>query len=160
MIIDTTKNLPKYVCIHPLFAKTFEYISSSDLANAEAGTYEVAEGIKAIISEAEGKTKEQAQQTFECHNQFIDIQLVISGVEEMGWKPRASCVSPQGDYNDEKDVLFYNDVPDMFFTLHPGQFVIFFPEDVHAPMIGEGDIKKLIMKCPLNPPKGEFERVH
>ncbi|MBP8115537.1 MAG: YhcH/YjgK/YiaL family protein, partial [Chitinophagaceae bacterium] len=37
----------------------------------------------------------------------------------------------------------------MYFQLTNGQFVIFFPEDVHAPMIGEGDIKKLVIKVKL-----------
>ncbi len=39
--------------------------------------------------------------------------------------------------------------PDMYFKLTAGQFAIFFPEDVHAPMIGEGTIKKLIIKVRL-----------
>ena len=76
----------------------------------------------------------------------IDIQYCIRGQETLGWKPRQQCVDPKGDYNEEKDVLFYNDIPDMFFGLKENQFAIFFPEDVHAPMIGEGNIKKLVMK--------------
>ena len=54
-----------------------------------------------------------------------------------------------GGYNPEKDVQLYNEQPDMYFQLTNGQFVIFFPEDVHAPMIGEGDIKKLVIKVKL-----------
>jgi YhcH/YjgK/YiaL family protein len=53
---------------------------------------------------------------------------------------------PNGDYNSEKDVQFFKDAPDMFFQLTNGQFAIFFPADVHAPMIGEGQIKKLVIK--------------
>jgi beta-galactosidase beta subunit len=34
----------------------------------------------------------------------------------------------------------------MYFELTDNQFAIFFPEDVHAPMIGEGVIKKLVVK--------------
>jgi beta-galactosidase beta subunit len=34
--------------------------------------------------------------------------------------------------------------------LHPGQFGIYFPDDVHAPMIGEGRIRKLIMKVKVD----------
>ena len=34
-------------------------------------------------------------------------------------------------------MLFYEDAPDMFFGLTDNQFTIFYPEDVHAPMIGE-----------------------
>ena len=146
MIIDTISNHSKYASIHPLFAKAFEYIAATDLANAATGTYEVAEGVKAIISEARGKTLEAALSTFECHNQFIDIQYLINGVEKMGWKPRGSCSLPKADYDDDKDVLFFSDLPDMYFTLNAEQFAVFFPEDVHAPMIGEGSIKKLIMK--------------
>ncbi|MFV0606150.1 MAG: YhcH/YjgK/YiaL family protein [Niabella sp.] len=151
MIIDSIKNINQYTCAHPLFAKAINYIQSTNFSDIEPGTYVVEENnIKAIVSDGMGKTREQAQERFECHNQFIDIQLLINGVEEMGWKPRGNCVSPQGDYNAEKDVLFYYDAPDMFFTLHPSQFVIFFPEDVHAPMISAGAIKKLVMKIKLN----------
>ena len=93
--------------------------------------------------------QEESVSKFECHNQNIDIQLCISGKEQMGWKPRKSCSSPKGEYNPEKDVLFYNDAPDMFFELTDNQFAIFFPEDVHAPMIGDELIKKLIVKVKI-----------
>jgi beta-galactosidase beta subunit len=46
-------------------------------------------------------------------------------------------------------VQFYSDAPDMYFQLTDGQFAIFFPEDVHAPMIGEGLIRKLIIKVKI-----------
>ncbi len=146
MIIDTLKNAPKYFSIHPLFEKAFEYIRSTDLKNANDEKVEIGEGLKAIFSNAPGKTKEASMAKFECHNKNIDIQLCIDGVETMGWKPREKCANPNGDYNAEKDVLFFNDSPDMFFQLTNTQFAIFFPDDVHAPMIGEGNIKKLVMK--------------
>ncbi|WP_300596853.1 YhcH/YjgK/YiaL family protein [Niabella sp.] len=150
MIIDTKDKGLNYAALHPLFKKAFDYIRQTDLLNTPAGTYVVEEGaVKAIVSEAPGKEAGIALEKFECHNQFIDIQYVISGVEQMGWKPRQDCVKPKGDYNPDKDVLFYGDAPDMFFTLNAGQFVIFFPGDVHAPMIGEGVIKKLVMKIKI-----------
>jgi beta-galactosidase beta subunit len=37
----------------------------------------------------------------------------------------------------------------MDFQLTDGQFVIFYPGDVHAPMIGEGEIKKLVFKVKI-----------
>ncbi|MBO9594690.1 MAG: YhcH/YjgK/YiaL family protein [Niabella sp.] len=150
MIIDTINNGLHYAALHPLFKKAFDYIKQTDLLNTPAGTYVVEDdAVKAIVSEAAGKKKEAALEKFECHNRFIDIQYVISGVEQMGWKPRQDCVTPNEDYNAEKDVQFYKDAPDMFFTLHAGQFVIFFPDDVHAPMIGDGMIKKLVMKIKI-----------
>lgn len=146
MIIDTLKNASKYYAVHPLFEKAFGYILQTDLVAAADGKLDIGEGLKAIFSNAPGKTKEASTAKFECHNKNIDIQFCIRGVETIGWKPRESCAEPNGEYNAEKDVLFYSDKPDMFFQLTNGQFAIFFPEDVHAPMIGEGDIKKLVMK--------------
>jgi len=146
MIIDSLANAERYSSIHPLFAQAFEYIKSIDLKNAEIGKTDLSEGLKIIVAEKEGMTKEESIAKFECHNQNIDIQLCISGKETMGWRSRHSCKSPRGEYNSEKDVLFYEDAPDMFFELTDNQFAIFFPEDVHAPMIGQEVIKKLIVK--------------
>ena len=149
MIIDTIKNAHKYYSVHPLFEKAFDYILHSDLLNKELGKEDIADGLKVIISDAEGKSKETSLSKFECHNHWIDIQLCIKGNETIGWKPREKCASPNGDHNQEKDVQFFHDQPDMFFGLTDSQFAIFFPEDVHAPMIGEGLIKKLVIKVKI-----------
>jgi biofilm protein TabA len=149
MIIDTIKNAQKYFSIHPLLEKGFEFITQNDLANLVDGKSDISEGLKAIVSNAPGKTKEASIAKFECHNKNIDIQLCIKGKETIGWKPREKCVLPNGEFNTEKDVQFFNDAPDMFFELTDGQFAIFFPEDVHAPMIGEGEIKKLVIKVSI-----------
>jgi YhcH/YjgK/YiaL family protein len=146
MIVDTIQNASKYFLVHPLFAKAFEFIQQTNLANVADGKSDISEGLKAIFSNSRGKTKETSVAKFECHNYHIDIQLCIKGVETIGWKPREKCITENGGYNPEKDVQLYNEQPDMYFQLTDGQFAIFFPEDVHAPMIGEGEIKKLVIK--------------
>lgn len=149
MIIDTLQNASKYAKVHPLFEQAFAWINSTDLLNAEVGTIQISEGLKAIISDGTGKTKEESLKKFECHDNNIDIQLCIRGNETIGWKPREKCNIPNGDYNPDKDVRFFNDAPDMFFDLTDGQYGIFFPEDVHAPMIAEGAVKKLVIKVKI-----------
>jgi len=149
MIIDTLQNAPRYFSVHPLFAKAFEFIGQTDLANAPDGKSDIVEGLKAIFSNKAGTTAEASVAKFECHNKHIDIQLCINGVETIGWKPREKCVTENGGYNPDKDVQLYHEQPDMYFQLTNGQFAIFFPEDVHAPMIGEGVIKKLVLKVKI-----------
>jgi len=149
MIVDTIKNAAKYFSVHPLFARAFEYIQQTDLAAAADGKSDISEGLKAIYSNKPGTTAATSLAKFECHNQNIDIQLCINGVETIGWKPREKCKTENGAYNPEKDVQFYTEQPDMYFQLTNGQFAIFFPEDVHAPMIGEGEIKKLVIKVKI-----------
>ncbi|MCH5600727.1 YhcH/YjgK/YiaL family protein [Niabella ginsengisoli] len=146
MIIDTLQNAAKYYSVHPLFAKAFEYIAGIDLAAIEPGTYEIQDGLKAIVSDKPGRAREESLQKFECHRQNIDIQVCINGNEEIGWKPLERCVADKGGYDEAKDVQFFGDHPDTYFTLTQDQFVILFPEDVHAPMIGEGSIKKMVIK--------------
>lgn len=150
MIIDTLTNAGKYTCVHPLFGQAFDYIKTLDLSTIQSGDIEIdGDNLRAIVFKKPGKTMEESLAKFECHNQHIDIQVCISGKEKICWKPRETCKEPKGSYNAEKDVMFYNDSPDMYFTLSKLQFAILFPEDVHAPMIGEGDIKKLVVKVKI-----------
>lgn len=150
MIIDSCSNFSTYSSIHPLFPEAFAYINELDLQSVEPGKYEiVGDQLKSIVSDKQGMTREESMAKFECHDQHIDIQICVKGYETFGWKPRSTCTEPRGEYNAEKDVLFFNDKPDMFFALTDGQFAIFFPEDVHAPMIGSEAIKKIVIKVKI-----------
>ena len=149
MIIDTLNNASKYTSLNPLFAKAFDFINQNDVATLENGVIQIEDGLKVIVSTANGKTAEASLAKFECHDKNIDIQVCVNGLETIAWKPREKCESPNGDYNSEKDVRFFNYTPDMYFQLTDGQFGIFYPEDVHAPMIGEGEIKKLVFKVKI-----------
>jgi biofilm protein TabA len=148
MIIDNIDRAGAYTSLHPLFRQAFDYINNTDLFTIETGKYPIGEGLTAIISDKPGVTAAESAAKFECHDRFIDIQLCIRGNEKIGWKPRTTCVAQKGNYNTEKDVLFYDDAPDMYFQLKDNQFAIFFPEDVHAPMINVDDapIRKLVIK--------------
>lgn len=149
MVVDTLNNASKYNSLHPLFATAFDFLKGKDLQNLEDGKHDIAEGLKLIVSNGNGKTTATSLEKFECHDLNIDIQICVNGLETIAWKPREKCNIPNGDYNTEKDVRFFSDEPDMFFQLTNNQFVIFYPEDVHAPMIGEGTIKKLVFKVKI-----------
>ena len=51
-----------------------------------------------------------------------------------------------GAFDVQKDIRFYDDVPQTYYEVTPGQFTLLFPEDAHAPMVGEGTIRKVIVK--------------
>lgn len=148
MIIDTIENASHYFPLNPLFKRAFDYLKDKNLA-LEVGVTEIEENLKMIVFDEPAKTKEESLSKFECHNQNIDIQICLKGTETIGWKPRQNCTNPVGEYSSEKDVLFYNDAPDMFFQLNDNQFAIFYPNDVHAPMIGDGNIRKIVFKVKI-----------
>ncbi len=151
MIIDDLSNISKYKLVHPNFEKAFEYLTTTNFESIAPGKYEIqGEAIFAMIVNDNGVPMLESTAQFECHNKYIDIQYVFGGLETVGYKSRLTCVEPRGEYDDKKDVLFYEDAPDFFFKLYPGQFGIYFPDDVHAPMIGDGNIKKVVMKIKVN----------
>lgn len=147
MIIDTLQNAEKYFPLHPLFSKAFKFIESVNLKELETGEYEIEDlNLLAFVSSKRGFPIRESKNKMECHNRHIDVQLCLNGKEKIGWKSRYTCSSGKSKYDQKKDVLFFDDTPDMYVQLVKNQFVIFFPEDVHQPMIGKGNIKKLVIK--------------
>ena len=145
MIFDSLKNSELYNSINPRFARAFEYLKNTDLAALEAGKHPV-DGDRIFVNVQERDLKKPEDAKLEVHNKYIDIQVVIRGTETFGWNERRACTQPQGEFDAEKDIQFFADDKQTYYTLHEGQFTILFPEDAHAPMIGEGQIKKIIVK--------------
>ena len=106
------------------------------------------EQLFAIVENVPGRSRAQAQ--LECHRKYIDLQLVLEGVDEMGWKPMQDCHEPVADYSAEKDIQFFYDAPASWITTPPNTFCIFFPEDAHAPLVSTGNIHKVIFKIALD----------
>lgn len=143
MIIDKIENLNKYASLHPLFPQAFEYLQSVDLQALEIGKVNL-QGNDLVVNIAETGIKSKEEALLETHNRFIDIQIPLSGVEVMGYTPRTDL--PEEIYNEEKDITFYAGLADTYLTVKPGMFVIFFPEDGHAPAITPESVKKVIVK--------------
>lgn len=143
MVVDKLENLEKYVSLNPLFAQAVEFLKSTDLDAHETGKITLKEGeLMVNFSQTRPKTKEEAK--LETHNQFIDIQVPLSGVEVMGYTPRTDL--PEEEYNAEKDITFYKGLAKDYLTITPGMFAIFFPQDGHAPGVTSDGVKKVIVK--------------
>lgn len=143
MIIDVIENLSKYAALNPLFQTVAEYIAANGLVH-EPGKVEIdGKDLFVNFAVAKGKTKEEAR--IESHNKMIDIQIPVSCPETMGYTPRQDLA--ETEYNAEKDITFYPGLAKEYITIYPGQFVIFFPQDGHAPCVSsEAQIQKAIFK--------------
>jgi biofilm protein TabA len=145
MIFSTPSQSGRYAALHPLFQRTFDYIRNSDLHALAPGSYPiVGDDLFVIVEHVPGRSRAEAH--LECHRKYIDIQLVLKGVDEMGWKPLSECHEPVDDYSAERDIRFFRDAPASWIATPPGAFCIFFPEDAHAPLVGEGIIRKAVFK--------------
>ena len=145
MILSTLTNADRYTTLHPLFPRAFDFMRSTNLLALASGIHPiVGDDLFAILEQAPGRTRAEAQ--LECHRKYIDIQLVLEGVDEMGWKPLADCREPVADYSAEKDIQFFYDTPSSWIVTPPNSFCIFFPEDAHAPLVSSSNIHKVIFK--------------
>lgn len=145
MILDTLARADRYLPLHPLFARAFEFLRGTDLSSLSPGRHSVqGEQIFAIVEACAGRTRTEAK--LECHRRFIDIQLVLEGVDEMGWKPLAECIDPATDYDESRDIRFFNDAPSSWIATPAKSFCLFFPDDTHAPLVSTGLIRKVVVK--------------
>lgn len=130
---------------NPNYLKAVEYIEKTDLSELENGKHVIdGDNLFVLINDSQMKTPEQAR--LEVHNDYIDIQVPLSCEESFGVKPRSECAEPDGEFNAEKDILFYHDKDWTTVTIKPGEAITFDPDTAHAPLIGEGTIHKAIFK--------------
>jgi len=148
MIFDNIKNYKQYCCMHKNFQKAFDFLVNSDLKNMTDGKYQI-DGDLIYANVQTLKTKPIEEKKWEVHRDYIDIQYLITGKEKMGYgllKDYSNVVVP---YDKEKDIEFLNGAKFNFVDVFEENFVIFYPNDVHAPMLSVNDveeIKKVIVK--------------
>lgn len=148
MILDKLDNSEQYERLHPLFKQAFDYLKTNNFSETETGKTELKnKDLFIIISDSNMSSQEKT--SLEAHKKYIDIQLPVSKVEKFGWKARKDIQNATCDYDEEKDIQFFSDKPVSYIDVEPGNFIIFFPEDGHAPCIGEGRIRKVVVKIRL-----------
>jgi biofilm protein TabA len=145
MILDTLSNIDRYASLHPLFPQAIAFIHSTDLSALAVGIHPIiGEQLFVIVEEAQGRSRAEAE--LESHRKYIDIQLVLEGTDEMGWKPLADCHEPVSDYSVARDIQFFSDAADAWISTPANAYCIFFPQDAHAPLVSTGKIRKVIFK--------------
>jgi len=148
MILDRLDQADRYASLHLDFAPAIAFLRSRPLDRLPLERIDLdGESLYAMVSKPQARKREDAR--LEAHRKYIDIQYLIAGAEEMGWKSRKTCQKLEAEYDPAKDVELFADAPDTYLAIRPGMFVIFFPEDAHAPLIGSGEVHKIVIKVAL-----------
>jgi YhcH/YjgK/YiaL family protein len=145
IIINKLQHAERYFNVHPAFEKAFAFLRQNGLAELPTGRHEIdSDRLFCMISKGPGRSRAEAK--LEAHRKYIDIQYVIAGTDEMGWRPTADCKLTDTSYDADKDIEFFKDKPDNWTPVPAGSFVIFFPKDAHAPLVSSGEIHKVVLK--------------
>ena len=149
MIYDNMKNCELYYGAHKYFKEAFEFITKAVSEDLPVGKYEInGKELYASVQEYNAKNPEDARS--EGHREYIDIQYMISGVEAMEVFDISKGVL-KSEYNDVKDVEFYENCPaPATVVVGAGEYAVFFPHDIHRPAMaynGENTlVKKIVVK--------------
>ena len=147
-VIDSLANVGEYATLGPHFAKAVEFLSRKDLTTLPCGRYEL-DGDNAFAMIQEPTLKAWGAGKPEVHHAYFDIQLPLSCAETIGIG-RFDSATP-GDFDEEKDIGFYDGASVEPMTLRPGEFAILYPETcAHAPCCSldgaGGVVRKIVVK--------------
>lgn len=152
MVIDTLKNCALYYGANEKFEKAFDFIKQAVKDNLPAGKYEI-DGKELYASVLEYDSKAEADAKYEAHERYIDIQYIVAGREAMNvvFIEKAKV---KGEYNPEKDVVFFEHPDEAIRCLvEAGEYGIFFPDDVHQPSVAvngvSAPVKKIVVKVKI-----------
>lgn len=83
------------------------------------------------------------------HQKYIDVHIALADGESIGWKAIEDLKHYTKEYTESDDCALSDDAPEYFVPLKKGEFAIVYPEDAHAPAVGDGEIVKLIGKIKI-----------
>ncbi len=145
MILDSLENAERYANLHPGFRQGFEFLARPNLAGLDSGKYELdGDRLFALINRDPGRGHAGAR--LEAHRKYIDIQFLVSGSEEIGWRPTSECSQLTDPYDPSRDIMFFADPSHAWINLRVGKFMIFYPQDAHAPLASTGENVKAVIK--------------
>lgn len=146
MVFDTLEKIGLFKNLTENIGYAINYIQTTDLSKLSIGKHEIhGNDVFVIVSEYQTKAPEECKP--EAHRNYIDIQMLISGEELIGYAPIKNQ-KVEIEYSEESDVVFYQSKTNKI-KIYPGEFAIFFPQDIHQPgiMIKEPQkVKKAVVK--------------
>lgn len=150
MILGRLAQADLYARLHPGLDRAFDFLRQPNLEALAPGRHDIdGDRVYAMVQRVPGRGRDKA--VLETHRKYIDVQFVVTNSECMGWKLASYCRSPQADYDAEKDFQLFSDSPDTWFDVPPGAYVVFFPDDAHAPLAGEAEVLKVVVKVAIEP---------
>lgn len=150
MIIGEIDHLSQISIGNELLSEALKWVAEHYKNPFEKGSVFIREDKKIKVNSEIVAMLPQERQMLEAHRMFIDIHVPISSEETIGWASLKHLRNITKKYDSDNDIEFYGDEPQSYITVYPGQCVIFFPEDAHAPNIGIGQHKKFCIKIAIN----------
>ena len=142
MIIDKIENISIYKNIPEI---AIDFILSLKKETPSLGKHVLSESIYANVETYETKLLENGK--FEAHKDYIDVQILLKGHEQIFIAPQNSLTIFE-PYDAKRDIEFYSDNICSFqsIKLDGTNFVMLFPHEAHAPQVSIDEKLENVLK--------------
>lgn len=127
--------------------KALELLNNTDLESLEPGKHIINDWL--YINVQEYMTKNISDCKYESHKKYIDIQMMINGIEAIETSD-VNKLELETEYNEESDVMFWKKKSNQMRTVITDKsYVILYPQNAHMPCIAVDKpvkVKKLVAK--------------
>lgn len=144
------KETPEWKYPAPV-ARAVQYLKShrDEFKGMEPGIYPL-EGRDIFVQVFDVMTKEKAEARPEVHRKYIEIHYSVEGKERIGFAVDLGSNAVTETLLETKDAIFYEGADrEAELVLAPGDYAVFFPEDVHRPIWEHGGsvlIRRVVIK--------------
>lgn len=152
-MIISSLNSPNFkVGLPKVIAEVCDYLNTLDLNALENGRHDINDQIYMNVMEPE--TAEPSSKKAELHHEYLDVQVLIRGTENIEVGANYPDLSKYESYNEADDYQLCADIDDKFtIIMKPKMFAVFYPYEPHKPCCvvnGKTEkIKKLVVKVPV-----------
>ena len=152
MIISSLTSPNFKVGLPKVIVEVCDYLNTLDLNALENGRHDINDQIYMNVMEPE--TAEPSSKKAELHHEYLDVQVLIRGTENIEVGANYPDLSKYESYNEADDYQLCADIDDKFtITMKPKMFAVFYPYEPHKPCCivnGKTEkIKKLVVKVPV-----------
>lgn len=148
MIYDTIDKVECYAGMGEGIIKALRFVRDTDFSAVPDGRIDIdGDRLFANVMSYSPKDKNDLP---ESHQQYIDLQYLISGTELVGVAP-LSDMTGIAKANPQGDIWLHTGETEKI-TLGKGRFMLLFPQDAHAPGIADGtctQCRKCVVKIKL-----------
>lgn len=146
MIIGNIHHLPSW--LPEELRQAIVHLQANVSDTTLEGKYDI-DGNRLFYMISENMTEPCAERRAEYHERYLDIQVVLKGQEGMAFSTMPAG-TPETDWLADKDIAFLADsVQEKMVVMSEGDFVVFYPGEVHKPLCAVGQpakVRKAVIK--------------
>ncbi|TBM08968.1 YhcH/YjgK/YiaL family protein [Hafnia paralvei] len=151
MITGNVNHLALLPYLPAKLKQVIQYVMENINVDSALGRFDI-DGENQFVMVFNDSTSPAEERRQEYHGRYLDIQIVLAGQEKMTFSNLAAPEG-QGEWLEGSDIAFLpldqQGLEEKSIIMNPGDFVVFYPGELHKPMCSSGDnapVKKAVVK--------------